>query len=215
MKYVSFIIAVLVIFLVSSREIKAQTYDLVITKNGDSIACRIDSTSTSKIFFEMKFNGAWINTSLELEKVQSYKKEAIHRRNFIFAPGTSNIQKPFEKRLPKNSVFIGLGTFCYGRTFEGNPISVTVSGGLSWPDGLGLYLESTALFGRKINHRFEAGLATAVLPFHGDFEFLGIIFRCGYRYQGSKGFLFRSGASLAFFDGEVLPLPTLTLGYSF
>lgn len=204
----------LVVCLAVCPWVHSQNLDLIVTTEGDSIACRIDSVSDSKIMFSMRNKGQWINTGLGLEKVSFYEREVIRKQDYIFQPGSSRIETAFQSKLQKNSIYLGLGSLCYGRTFPGYPASFTIAGGLAWPDGLGIYLESTAMFG-KYKHYFETGLATAFLPYDSGLGFLGVILRCGYRYQGPKGFLFRSAPTLGFIDGEIIPLPALSLGYSF
>ena len=194
--------------------IHAQVLDLIVTKEGDSIACRIDSITSSKIHFEMKNKGRWINTETGLDRISVYERGAVNRQEYYFKPGTSTIESAYVNQLQKNSVYLGLGSLCYGRTFPGNQVSVTVAAGLGWPDGLGVYLESTVLFGKN-KHYFEMGLSSPFLPDDGGIEALGIIIRCGYRYQGPRGFLFRSAPTLGFVDGDIIPLPALSFGYSF
>jgi hypothetical protein len=194
--------------------LRAQDFDLIVIKDGDSIACRIDSISNSKIYLEMKAQGTWVRTEIALDKIQHYEYRAINRQDYVFKSGSSTIESRLEKRLQKNSVYVGLGSLCYGRTFPLGTANIAVAGGLAWPDGLGMYLESTVFMGKR-KHFFETGLATALLPDEGSVEAVGIIIRAGYRYQGPKGFLFRSAPTIGFFDGDIMPLPALSFGYSF
>lgn len=55
----------------------SQKLDLVVTVDGDSIACNIDSITANGIHFEMKFNNIWRTTFLEKEKIADYKLNII------------------------------------------------------------------------------------------------------------------------------------------
>ena len=193
--------------------IHAQELDLIVM-NGDSIACKIDSISDSKIYFEMKTKGQWIHTNTSLENISLYEEDVINKKDYIFNAGTSKIKSKYNYSLQKNSVYLGIGTLCYGRTIPGNPVSFAFGLGIASPDGFAFYGEATLMIGRQ-KHYFETGFSSAFLPMADDSGFLGPIFRAGYRYQGPKGFLFRSAPTLGYIDGEFLPLPALSLGYSF
>lgn len=192
----------------------AQKYDLIVTEKGDSIACHIDSISSSSLYFEMKSNKQWIHTAIGLESIALYEQDTIRKKDYLFKPGTSTIKSVYKNKLQKNSVYLGIGTLCYGRTFPGNPVGFTVGLGIAFPDGFGFYGEATMLIG-KHKHYFETGFSTAFILSTDESGFIGAIFRCGYRYQGPKGFLFRSAPTLAYLDGDILPLPALSVGYSF
>ena len=70
----------------------SQKLDLIVTSNGDSIACQIDSISNSHIYFEMIANGGHtVKTLLEIEKVKEFKEDFIVEKNYTFKPGTSVI----------------------------------------------------------------------------------------------------------------------------
>lgn len=112
-------IFVLIVFNVCS-----QNLDLIVTQNGDSLACRIDSVTDMNIYFEMKGNNKWINTNMTLNQVAEYKYDVIDRRKVDFKPGSSFIlskRKVFQSilDLPKNSVFfetiIFTNSICYQR----------------------------------------------------------------------------------------------------
>ena len=70
----------------------SQKLDLVVTLNGDSIACQIDSISNSHIYFEMVTNGGdRVKTMLEIEKIKEFKEDFIVEKDYNFKPGTSII----------------------------------------------------------------------------------------------------------------------------
>ena len=94
----------------------------------------------------------------------------------------------------------------------GKHVIYTFTGGLSFVDALGVLAETTVLIGNK-KHFFEPGI---MIDFSSEFGGIGLI-RTGYRYQGSKGFLFRVALMFAYIPGEqdVFLVPGASLGYSF
>lgn len=55
----------------------AQRQDLIVTLEGDSIACRIDSITNSQIFFSRIIQDDWTQTYLDREEVADYRKTVI------------------------------------------------------------------------------------------------------------------------------------------
>jgi len=210
-------LSIFLLFLLASG--LSQDLDLIVTAKGDSIACRIDSIGETYIYFEMKSQNHWTQTHFGLTDVSEYKRNAIDEKQYIYKSGTSIIESPRQevgsmRDIQKNSVYLGIGTLCYGRTFPGNPVGFAIGIGIASADGFGIYAEATMLIGRD-KHYFETGLSAAIVTLVDDPDFLGPIIRCGYRYQGPKGFLFRSAPTLGLIDGDIIPLPALSLGYSF
>jgi hypothetical protein len=193
----------------------AQDYDLIVTTKGDSIACRIDSITETHIYFEMKSQNKWAQTHIGLTDVSEYKRKAINRSEYLFKPGTTIIEAAYTGYLLRNSVYVGIMSINYSRTIAGNPVGITFGGGLSYFDALGLLVESTLLKGRG-KHFFEPGIMGVYSP-----ASYGVFIRAGYRYQGPKGFLFRSALLLGYlytdFDDPYVVnlLPALSIGYSF
>ena len=199
----------------------AQDLDLIVTTKGDSIACRIDSITETHIYFEMKSQNKWAHTQIGLTDVSEYKRSAIDKKKYVFKAGTSIIESPKPaspasiRDIQRNSVYVGILTVNYSRMIPGDRAVFTVAGGLSSIDALGLLVESTLLTGRD-KHFFEPGIMGVYSPVS-----YGVFFRTGYRYQGPKGFLFRSALLLGYlyYDVEgpyvVNLLPALSIGYSF
>ena len=69
-----------------------QFYDLIVTHESDSIACRIDSITDTHIYFEMKVNNNWFHTYTNKNDIVEYKRDAIDKRLFVFKAGTSYIE---------------------------------------------------------------------------------------------------------------------------
>lgn len=125
----------------------AQDYDLIVTSKGDSIACHIDSITESDIFFRMKVRGSWTPTNINLDMASFYERDVIEKKQYHFEPGSSIIKSAYNWKLPRNSVYAGIGSLNYARTFLGNPYGITLAGGLLYVDAPGLMLESTFLVG--------------------------------------------------------------------
>jgi len=194
--------------------------DLIVTIKGDSIACRIDSINDTHIYYEMKSNYVWIHTQIDLNSVSHYAKSAIEKGQYKYEPGTTIIRAEITDDIRRNSIYAGIGTINYARTF-GAPAVITLGSGLIFAP-LGIMLESTLLIGGT-KHYFEPGINVficydpstgAITDFYGV-PLAGGSIRIGYRYQGPEGFLFRIGPQLIIFSGEVGILPAASIGYSF
>ena len=84
---------VFILLLLSALKLSAQNYDLIVTTEGDSIACKIDSITDSKIYFEMIVKNNWFHTHTTLDKIAEYKYDAIDKLLVIFKSGSSYIEK--------------------------------------------------------------------------------------------------------------------------
>jgi len=204
------VIACMMAFLLAATNCLAQNYDLIVSSDGDSIICQIDSITDSHLYFEMKSANHWTHTRIEIARVTRYERDVIRLKDYLFKPGTTIIESVYSKSLPRNSAYVGIMSVSYSRTIEGNPLSITLGAGLSYIENPGMLLEITGLKGRE-NHFFEFGIIGGV---YTD-GYSGAFLRLGYRYQGPRGFLFRSAPLLGFSDGHFIPLPALSLGYSF
>jgi len=187
----------------------AQYYDLILSTEGDSIACRIDSITDTHIYFEMKSANYWTPTSIEIARVARHELKVINKRDYLFKPGTTIIESAYTENLPRNSVYLGIMSVNYSRTLGGNPLGITLGVGFSYIDSPGILAEITGLKGRK-KHFFEFGIMGV---YYADFP--GVLLRLGYRFQGPKGLLIRAAPLLGILDGKLMPLPALSLGYSF
>ena len=81
------------IFLCFFSNAYSQDYDLIVTTNGDSIACNIDSITDATVYFEMKHNNNWIHTNINRDEVIEYQYGLIDKKFVVFKPGTSYIDK--------------------------------------------------------------------------------------------------------------------------
>jgi len=94
----------------------SQKYDLIVKSNGDSIACRIDSITDSRVYFEMKYRNNWTHTEINTSECIEYKRNVINSESFRFIPGTSYINRKKEgaysiyaRNRQKNSIYGTIG----------------------------------------------------------------------------------------------------------
>lgn len=199
----------------------AQDYDLIVTIQGDSIACNIDSIADAVIYFEMKYNNNWVNTSIYRNEVANYEYDTINRKLYVFRQGSSYIESPRPvsiRGLPRNSVYAGAISINYSRLIPGDRLDFTVAGGFQFAVP-GLQAETTMLIGRT-KHYFEPGIMVyhSFMEIYDELVRLTMI-RLGYRYQGPKGFLIRIVPMLVWDfnidDLYVMPAGSILMGYSF
>ena len=124
------------------------------------------------------------------------------------------------RSLPRNSYYIGILSINLSRMIPADRIAFVFAGGINFvPNsvfshelGIGFVAETTLLaFGTK--HFFEPGLMAYYTPQRNGF-FLPML-RIGYRFQGSNGFLFRTGIMLNN-DGDLRHiLPAISFGWLF
>ena len=88
------LVFLLIVILSCLSPIYSQTYDLIITNDGDSIACYIDSISNSKIYYQAKINNNWIQTYADTSILIEYKLNVIDEKTVTFKPGSSIIEPP-------------------------------------------------------------------------------------------------------------------------
>ena len=88
------------IFFLFTTTVFAQNLDLIVTQNGDSIACKIDSISGQQLFFKIKTQRSnWVSTFYAIERISDYKYNFIPPKLYKFKKGTSVI---LEKRSEDN-----------------------------------------------------------------------------------------------------------------
>ena len=86
------ILLTLSIILLIQIRIFSQNLDLVVTANGDSIACKIDSVANSSIYFQIKTYGRkWIQSSSALELIKEFKYDCIVEMDYTYNPNASII----------------------------------------------------------------------------------------------------------------------------
>ncbi len=85
-------IFILLLLTIGFYQAHCQTYDLIITSGGDSVACFIDSVSNNTVYFEMKAKGHWIKTHSSVSDVIGYHYDVFREGQLIFEPGSSKIK---------------------------------------------------------------------------------------------------------------------------
>lgn len=71
----------------------SQKLDLIVTTEGDSVACKIDSISNSIIYFKIKTYGStkWRQTMYDTQKIVQFKYDCINSSDYYYKNGTSII----------------------------------------------------------------------------------------------------------------------------
>ena len=99
---------------------------MIVTNEGDSIACNIDSITDAYIYFEMRSNYTWTHTHMDMDKVSEFKRLELDRKTSHLKPGTSILlpsdQVPPGSGIPKNGFYVEL--FPINRTEELGYISL-------------------------------------------------------------------------------------------
>jgi len=94
------ILGVLILF---STVASAQYHDLIVTNNGDSIACTILEVNDSVIIYKMKLDNQHMQTGDQLKNISKYKYDVISKGVYVYMPGTSYIEKWYPVEYPVNA----------------------------------------------------------------------------------------------------------------
>lgn len=205
----------LVLFLSCIGTAFSQNFDLIVTTDGDSIACHIDSITDTHIFFEMKTDYYWTHTQKDMNKVSEYKRLELDGKTIRMKTGTS-ILLPSDQippgpasiwEIPKNSLIIANDflfsvTISYERLIPVHDIIAFMLRG-----GTGITLESgeefvimgqvSMLIG-KTKHFLETGCGY-YQTLNADPSFFPLI---GYRYMGVKGLSIKAHVRVAYYTDD-------------
>ncbi len=212
------------ILILSTSQILSQTLDLIVTSKNDSIACKIDSTSSKGIHIIAKRNNAKIKICIKPENIKSIGYNVIDRKRIIpiqgqiyFLSKSSDVKSIYNIR--QNSISLEIWTIIpslvYTRVMPvSSKTGFTISGGVSL---FGAFGTSTIIMGNS-NHAFEIG--GGLLGYFGHMvddwnKPISPIIRGGYRYSARSGFIFRGFINFAIYDGDGYPLPSIAFGYGF
>ncbi len=205
----------LIVFLIGIGNAFSQDYDLIITTEGDSIACHIDSITDTHIFYEMKFDYNWTHTRMDVNKVSEFKESVLDKNAIHFKPGTSILlpsdQVPSGpnsmREIPKNSLILA-NDFLFSITISYERlIPVHDRIGFMLRGGTGITLESgeelvfmgqvSTLLGKR-RHFLETGVGYYQTLNYSPSYFPLI----GYRYMGFKGLSVKAFIDLLYFTEE-------------
>ena len=207
----------LLVFLIGIAEVFSQDYDLIVTKEGDSIACNIDSITDAYIYFEMKSNNTWAHTHMDMDKVSESKRLELDRKTIRLKPGTS-ILLPSDQVRPgpasmweirKNSLVVA-NDFLFSITLSYERlIPVHDAVGIVLRAGTGITGESddpiplvfmgqgSMLMGQR-KHFIETGVGYYQTIYHNP-SFFPLI---GYRYMGFKGLSLKAFVKLSYYTDD-------------
>ena len=220
-----------IVLLTGLGTVYSQNYDLIVTTKGDSIACRIDSVTNNKIYYEMKIRNNWIHSHMDRDQLSEYKFLAINKKTAKFKAGTSyldsSIQSPGNinsiKDIQKNSISLETSivmlTFSYERMFPlSDHLGIIARGGytrgIAFTHSLNYLYGETALLIGGPRHFFEPGFSFIYDLDDFSLPDSELIVRIGYHFQGYNGIILR-GAVLLVLDEYPVLLPSLSIGYSF
>ncbi len=205
----------LIVFLIGIGNAFSQDYDLIITTEGDSIACHIDSITDTHIYFEMKANYYWTHTHMDVNKVSEFKRLELDRKTIRFKRGTSILLPSDQvtpgpnsmREIPKNSLILA-NDFLFSITISYERlIPVHDRIGFMLRGGTGITLESgeelvfmgqvSTLFGKR-RHFLETGVGYYQTLNYSP-SFFPLI---GYRYMGFKGLSVKASIRLSYYTEE-------------
>jgi len=205
----------LIVFLISTVEAYSQDYDLIVTNEGDSIACRIDSITDAYIYFEMKSNNVWTHTHMDMDKVSKFKRLELDRKKIRLKPGTSILLPSDQVRqgpasmweIRKNSLVIANDflfsiTLSYERLIPvHDAVGIVLRGGtgISGESGEELVImgQGSMLIGQR-KHFFETGVGYYQTLNYSP-SFFPLI---GYRYMGFKGLIIKAQLRVSFYTED-------------
>ncbi len=229
MKNLSFFI----LLLFNLTLVAQNTFDHVITKDSDSIACYIDSINESVIYLQLKSEGKWKRTSFQRSQVISYEKNAIRRKNVYFKRRSSIIiaerqQSRSLQNIQKNSIIFS-NDYIWSLTASFQRIQpISNHMGIIGRAGFGITGESgldpvsdgeISFIAGKFRNFGELGIGYYVPFTHKS----GPVFipNISYRYIGFKGLMIKAGFGLHIYTlqseidewGQFEKTPILQIGY--
>jgi hypothetical protein len=173
--------AFFILLILSTFNLSAQNYDLIVKTNEDSIACRIDSITDTRVYFEMKYNDNWIHTDIDKSAILEYKYDAINKKQVIFKPETSFIIKITEP-LDFTDKRIYAGRYLFA------PSAFGIDKGVNSYTNYDIFLQDIQ-FG--LSDRFSLGVGTTIF-------FIPLYFMPTYTYQINDKSAFAVGDLLMF-----------------
>lgn len=196
-----------------------QYSDLIITQEGDSIACRIDSVSDQHIHFTALIRGKVAGTHMGLEKVWIYTYDELPENNMSSRSGSrrAGLKPPVDFQAKHTVSICGGSPFDYSTIgaymeklllqLQGGPLKTFWIRG-----GIGLFYDTSnpaplaslslhALSGRNNNH-LELGIGVGGISQNNQALDLGSwgffpTWAVGYRFHPPREtFMFRCGIGL-------------------
>jgi hypothetical protein len=158
----------------------AQVYDLLVTNDNDSLACKIDSITDTHLWFEMRHNYNWIHTYFSKDQIKSHKKDAVDMKYFRFKEGSSEIEtrKKFVPEGYQHAHRLMFAPTTYG--LKAKDLYFTTYGGMIY----------SLQFGFTDNISFDIGSSFLAVPWYAMINF---------SYPVSENFAFTVG-NISVFD---------------
>jgi hypothetical protein len=151
-----------IIILIQIR-VYSQNLDLVVTANGDSIACKIDSVAKSIIYFQIKTYGRkWIQSSSALELIKEFKYDCIVEMDYTYNPNASIITGKAKKNIKYLRNKYPIKDYSYQNTDKYSP---ALAGVLGLVPGVGHMYAGEPLRGLL----FLGGMSASFVAFVGGY----------------------------------------------
>lgn len=178
---------VLFVLLSVTKALFPQLNDLIVTKEGDSVRCQIDSVSNNVISFKVKAKNTIVNTYVDSTQVMNYQ--------FNFYPEEMDKAFSVYQISPyKHSLFVGLTLVAFTVNYE-QIFRVDSSNRFSLRGGFGYdFLNQKMIFMAECNYILgkRNNFAEVGLGYQAPEKFPGmVIFRLGYRLESRQGVLFK------------------------
>ena len=212
---VKLIIAVILVQLSFMSVALSQKYDLIVTNQGDSIACKIDSISSTNVYFEMRFRNKWTTTHIAKSDIIVYKMNEFNKKDISFKPHTSYIAGPNPLLIHPITRNIAYGSASYllyhysislnyERIFK---VSKDARKTYSYRVGYGIIdskqgkilLATFNTLRGKTKNKFETNIGAALINEEHSYgpHFVTLVLNLGYRLQTTdKKFVFRTGVGV-------------------
>ena len=217
------ILFILISFIAGAQKKK----DLIVTLEGDSILCSIDSIDSDYIYFVMIKDALPINSKVLRKSIRSYEENAYRTNDFKYEHGSSKITGPYSTMydINKNYIYYSTTIFTnsihYERTFiHGAQFSSGISAGIGIfgdINNFGSEIQvNFSVFGPLNNVEFGPGIFIFLNnPYSSPFY----NFHAAYKYLGTRGFLFKISPMIVYYSSDILPdiFPwfMISVGYNF
>ena len=190
-------LVIALIFVLTLNVGYSQKLDLVINSSGDSIACNIDSITSSHIYIKWKNGRKWEHAYLRKSKPFECQYEAIDKELVVYEPGT-----PYIKCL-KKSVNMDFLKSSISGTFGGALIFYSATIHLEHVFSKKKKKENTTIFGR-----FGFGVATGLVQ-------VNYISINGGIYAGANNWPIELSAGFGYLLNEKFVFPMISFGWRF
>ncbi len=202
-------------FILTVNFISAQNKDLIVTIDGDSLACKILDVNENEISLIMKYDNRDVETTISRDKITTYKYDVIQKDMYRYKSGTSYITSI--KKNPGYSMYTNKKNSFYFQFVSFEFPSINYERIIPFADKAGITLGFGGILkqGERPFSRVNCGLIFGgpnhfVQPELSLVGFYSIIGLVNYKYQSNNGIYLKGGIAIG-----ALLAPTIGVGYSF